>query len=92
MRFSSKQSLFFVQTLVLLSALVAVDAGSAVQMQPAKVAVPAEEISVAAAKIEKSRSHRCAVWASCNGQRQTVQLNHKKALLLAVAVGLNQGS
>lgn len=93
MRFTSKQSLIFVQSLVLLLALVAVDAGSAVQVQsPIMMVATTEAASVTEANTNKIRSHRCAVWASCNGQRQTVQLNHKKALLLAVAVGLNQSS
>jgi len=92
MRFSSKQSLFFVQSLVLLLALVAVDAGSAVQMPLPQVAAATEAASVTEGKVKKIRSHRCAVWASCNGQQQTVRVDHKKALLLAVAVGLNQGS
>jgi hypothetical protein len=89
MKSLSKKSLFSLQTLILLSALVVVDAGSAVQPQTQRL--QAEPMSVAP-KAAKSRNPQCAVWATCNGQRQAVRLETKKALILAVAMGLGKNS
>lgn len=95
MKSLNKRSLFSLQTLILLSAMVVVDAGSAVQPQHLGLQAGVTMDKAAAAvsvepKAAKSHDHRCAVWASCNGQRQAVKINHKNALLLAVA-GLQQG-
>lgn len=86
----SKQSLFSLQTLILLSALVVVDAGSAVQPQPTR----AQALTAVSAETQAIKSHnpQCAVWATCNGQRQAVRFEKRKALLLAVAMGLGKNS
>ena len=95
MRLANRSLVKVFKALILLSALAVMDSGSALQSrvpQLVNLSTPPMVTRDGPAPVKPEsavRDPRCAVWASCNGQRQAYRLAPRKAVLLAMAASMN---
>ena len=97
MRLPDSHVLMRYQLLLFVAALLVMAPGGAVQMdQDSKQQWPADVRPAAlsagpdkGAAPVKRKAHRCAPWASCNGQITEQRVEKQKAMLLAMMMGLS---